>query len=416
MNSIIVNGAHPLCGEVWIQGSKNAALPIIAATVLVRGTTVIHNCPKIADIYYMLRILQYNGCTVLFQDSVLKIDAEKCDGSQIPDEFADKMRSSITLLGALLGRNKEAKTPYPGGCVIGARPIDLHIDALENMNVSVETNGQFLYAHTNGITGADVRLKRKSVGATENIILAAVLAKGRTKICGAAKEPEIVALCDFLINAGACINGVGTDVIVIDGVEHLNSTHYHIQADRIVAGTYCLAAVATRGKIALQECPYEQMAAMLQVLATLGADVTYKEKTLYLDAEHACHPIAYLATSEYPGFPTDLQSQLMAALCIADGRSVIQENIFEARYKVAVQLRKMGASICISGNEAKIDGVSDLNGCEVTAEELRGGAALVIAGLAARGRTIIRNAHFIGRGYESIVEDFRKLGAHIEAG
>ncbi len=416
MNSIIVNGEHPLFGEVTIQGSKNAALPIIAATVLNKGITTIYNCPRIADIYYMLRILQFNGCVVQFKDAVLTIDASKCDGYRIPVEYADKMRSSITLLGALLGRNKHAETPQPGGCVIGARPIDLHIGALKQMNISFKTDGQFLYAKTDGIKGATIRLKRKSVGATENIILAAVLAEGRTQIYGAAREPEIVALCDFLKKAGARISGEGTDYIIIDGVSDLNSTQYSVQPDRIVAGTYCLAAVATRGQIVLQECPHHHLVALMQVLNKMGVRAEREKQKLYLDARRANASIPYLVTSEYPGFPTDLQSQLMSVLSIANGRSVIRENIFEERYKVAAQLRMMGASIRISENEAYIDGVESLTGCQVTAEELRGGAALVIAGLAAKGRTVIQNAHFIARGYENIVGDLKKLGAYIEAG
>lgn len=416
MNSIIVNGGHSLSGEVFIQGSKNAALPIIAATVLIKGITVIRNCPKISDIYYMLRILQYNGCIVHFHNSVLTIDACKCAGYRIPVEYADKMRSSITLLGAMLGRNKEARTPSPGGCVIGARPIDLHIGALKEMNVSFETDGQFLHAHTDCIVGKDIHLRRKSVGATENIILAAVLAQGRTRIYGASGEPEIVALCDFLNKAGAQICGMATDCITIDGVHSLNSTQYDIRPDRIVAGTYCLAAVATRGEIVLQQCPYEHMEALVCVLHQLGAKTEFDQQRLYLDARKADAPISYLSTSEYPGFPTDLQSQLMAVLCIADGKSMIRETIFEERYKVVPKLCMMGASIRISENEAHIEGVDGLKGCIVAAEELRGGAALVIAGLAATGRTVIQNAHFIARGYENIIRDLQGLGAGIEAG
>ncbi|MDO5572918.1 MAG: UDP-N-acetylglucosamine 1-carboxyvinyltransferase [bacterium] len=419
MDSIMVCGGRPLYGETRIQGSKNAALPILAATVLVKGKTRLYRCPKILDIIYMLHILREIGCTVFWEDEdVLVIDAADCDGYEIAEQYAGKMRSSIILLGSVLGRNGRVQVPYPGGCIIGKRPIDMHIAALQTMNVHIETHEKTLSAQTSGLTGATLDLALPSVGTTENIILAAVTARGRTRINGAAREPEIAALCDYLNHAGARITGAGTETIEINGVRRLQQTTYEIPADRIVAGTYSLATVATRGSTILYDAPIHQMDAFIKIIQSMGARVSRIRHAdrigLVIDAEQAVHAVEYLETKEYPGFPTDLQSQLMTVLTTADGTSRILETIFEERYKIVGELQKMGAHITIQDREAVIESVPRLQGTTLQASELRGGAALVIAGLMAQQTTIVENAHFIKRGHEDIVKDLKELSASIK--
>lgn len=419
MDSIMVCGGRPLYGETRIQGSKNAALPILTATVLIRGITRLEHCPRILDIYYLIHILREIGCIATWEDEeVLTVDATHCDGHRISDKYAGRMRSSIILLGALLGRNKRAYVPYPGGCTIGKRPIDLHISSLEQMQIQIETDEAMLYAKTDEIAGTQITLPIPSVGATENIILAAVCATGNTTIIGAAMEPEVVSLCDFLQCAGAVIKGIGTDIIDITGIKQLHSITYRIPSDRIVAGTYSLATVGPRGSTILYDAPMEQMDALQQTLTRMGAKISrirHGEKCgMVIDAEQAEGCVPYLETEAYPGFPTDLQSQIMAVLTIADGTSRIKETIFEERYQVVSELKKMGANISITDREAVIESVPRLYGKTLEASELRGGAALVIAGLIAHGNTIIERAHFIERGYEDIVKDLKELSASVK--
>lgn len=406
-------GKNPLYGAVRIQGSKNAVLPILTGALLIPGKTVIHNCPKILDTYHMIDILKSVGCIVKRDGSDLLIDAEKIFTCEIPAASADKMRSSIIFLGAMLGRRKEAKIPYPGGCVIGKRPFDFHIDALTCMGAMIERKESILYGKTEKLHGERIDLKFPSVGATENIILAAVLADGITEIHGAAKEPEIFELCRFLNGAGAIISGAGSETIIIQGVDYLHDSEYTIVPDRIVAGTYCFAVAATRGTALLEEVPVEQMKSIVDILKRMGCTVAPGVNTLYLDAKMCNGPIPYLATDVYPGFPTDLQSPLMSVLCTADGVSQIKETIFEGRFRVAQELGKMGAVIEIEEQKARIYGSNSLHGESVSAQELRGGAALVIAGLCATGKTTISNAFYIGRGYEDICGDLKALGAKI---
>lgn len=413
MDCIEIIGGRPLHGEVSVQGSKNGALPILAGAVLHKGITVLHNCPKILDVMYMIQILQELGCQVWWQESSLYIDASRLSASHVSAELGEKMRSSVILMGSLLGRVGEAWIPYPGGCVIGARPVDIHIDALQKMQVYVEESEGLLHVRTEGIKGDRVRFKYPSVGATENIILAAVLGEGVTEIQGGAIEPEIIELCGFLNSKGAKIDITGDYLIRIEGVSELLDSEYKLMPDRIVAGTYLMAAVATRGCISLRNVPVGQLTEVLKILQQMGAWIEYDKAILKIDASRADIPVKILETMPYPGFPTDLQSPLMAALCLANGRSHIIESVFEARFKAAGQLNRMGARITIDGQEAIIDGVAALKGVQVIAPELRGGAALVIAGLAAEGQTQVLSSHFIDRGYEDISRDFRLLGADI---
>lgn len=414
MGNIHIHGGIPLQGEVKIQGSKNAALPIMAATILTNGKSVLKGCPRIADVFQMQRLLESLGCKTRWEGDALRIEPGNVCLGDMPGDAVKGMRSSLTLLGALLGRCHKAYMDYPGGCVIGERPFDLHIRALEQMNIVFRQENMGVYAWTDGVRGADVRLTCPSVGATENIILAAALAKGRTTIRGAAREPEIAALCNFLNCCGAVIYGAGTETIVIDGTERLHGAEFEIPRDRIVAGTYTIACIAAGGSVFLEGAPAEEMGALFDVAEEMGALVQKEKRGVYVQAPKRPRAIKSLVTRVYPGFPTDLQSPLLAVLTRADGSSEITESIFENRFRIVPELVKMGAKVQVQdGKTAYVTGQEALYGTSVTAQELRGGAALVIAGLAALGETCIKNTIYIDRGYVNICRDLRELGARI---
>lgn len=416
MDSIHIYGGNLLKGETKVQGSKNTVLPIMAATLLVKGTCVLKNCPRIADVYHMQNLLQELGCMVSWAGNTITVNASQVSDIRMSGESVRRMRSSIMLLGAMLGRLGEVMMAYPGGCVIGKRPIDLHLMALRQMGVEIKEEEQFFTAHVGKLKGMTYRLPFPSVGATENILLAAVLAEGTTVLQNAAKEPEITALCEFLMQAGARIQGAGSDCLVIEGVERLQEVKYEVPSDRIVAGTYITAVLAAGGSIFLEHAPSKQLGALLQAAESMGASTIVNEEGIGIDVIHRLKALPYLKTEVYDGFPTDLQSPMMTVMALADGKSMIEESIFENRFKVVHELRKMGADIEIVKNRAYICGVERLEGRQVEAEELRGGAALVVAGLAAKGKTIIKNRHFIERGYENICKDLRNLGADINIG
>lgn len=405
-----------LRGEIRVQGSKNAVLPILAATLLVRGTCVIRNCPRIADVYHMQNLLQELGCPVSWAGNTVTVNASKVSDNRMSGESVTRMRSSVMLLGAMLGRIGEAVMSYPGGCVIGRRPIDIHLAALRKMGVEITEEEQMFTARAVHLQGTEQKLSFPSVGATENVLLAAVLADGITVLENAAKEPEIVALCGFLTEAGADIEGIGSDRLVIRGVEELREAKYTVPADRIVAGTYVTAAMAAGGSIFLEEAPADQLGALLEAAEGMGCSVTINKEGIGIDSLRRLKPLPYLKTAVYDGFPTDLQSPMMVAMALAEGQGIIEESIFENRFRIVKELKKMGAEIETVKNKAYVHGVERLQGTMVDAEELRGGAALVVAGLAAEGRTVIRNRHFIERGYENICKDLRGLGADIAIG
>ncbi len=416
MDSIYIYGGNFLRGETKIQGSKNAVLPILAASLLVKGTCVIKNCPRIADVCHMQNLLQELGCLVSWAGSTVTVNAFHVNDSRMNGESVTRMRSSIMLLGAVLGRLGEVAMAYPGGCVIGRRPIDIHLSALRDMGVEIGEQDQLFTAKAKKLHGTELELPFPSVGATENVILAAVTAEGTTVLKNAAKEPEIEALCGFLKEAGADIDGVGSSRLVIKGVKALHETKYTVPSDRIVAGTYLTAALAAGGSIFLENAPAGQMKALLAVAEKMGGCVTVNGEGVGLDVIHKLNAVPYLKTEVHPGFPTDLQSPLMAALCLARGESIIEESIFENRFRIVGDLQRMGAEIKTVQNKAYINGVEKLQGTDVEAEELRGGAALVVAGLAAEGKSVVKNRHFIERGYENICKDLRNLGADINIG
>lgn len=416
MDSIHIYGGNYLRGETKIQGSKNAVLPIMAGSLLIEGVSVIRNCPRIADVYLMQNLLQELGCYITWAGNTLTVNAAHVNDNRMSGESVTRMRSSVMLLGAMLGRIGEVVMSYPGGCVIGKRPINLHLTALRQMGVEITEEEQFFTAKAGKLKAMDYTLPFPSVGATENIILAAILAEGTTVVRNAAKEPEIASLCEFLIAAGADIEGSGTGKLLIKGGTRLREVKYTVPNDRIVAGTYLISAMAAGGSIFLEEAPAEHLGALLEAAEKMGCSVTVNPEGVGIDVIRRLKGIPYLKTEVYDGFPTDLQSPLMAAMAIAEGESVIEESIFENRFRIVEELRKMGAHIQVEKSKAFIRGAGRLKGSLVEAEELRGGAALVVAGLAAEGKTIIKNRHFIERGYEDICRDLRNLGADINIG
>lgn len=413
MNSIHVIGNGPLTGEVFVQGSKNAVLPILAATILINGVCILKNCPDISDVDCMLRLLRCLGCKADRDKDTLIIDTSAVCENRLPGELVTCMRSSVMLLGPLLAVCKETTMNYPGGCVIGERPIDIHLHVLEKMGASFVLEKDSVKGIAPRLIGNRISLRFPSVGATENGIMAAVLAKGTTILQNCAKEPEIRQLCDFLNKAGAKISGVGGSELIIEGVKQLNPITYIVEPDRIVAGTYLLSVAATGGSAHLRKAPFEEMKAVINVAERLGCVVERTTDGILVKREGWLRPLPYIETKVYPGFPTDLQSVLIAALAVAEGESIVEESIFSDRFKIAGELNRMGADITVKGNRAYIRGVTQLYGRDVFASDLRGGAALVLAGIMAKGETNIRNCHYIERGYEDICRDYRLLGADV---
>ena len=408
-----ITGGVPLHGQIAVQGSKNAVLPILAACLLGDGICVLENCPVISDVRDTLAIMERLGCEVRWKEDIVQIDASNIKKYEINGAEAARIRSSVLFLGALLGKMGKAILPLPGGCAIGARPIDQHICVMECLGAEISIGTQ-IKAEGQNLCGAHIKLKFPSVGATENAILAAVMAEGRTTIENAAKEPEIEELCRFLNLRGARIVYGVDGFIRIRGVRLLGSVVYRMRADRIVTGTYLLAAAATGGSICVENYPEGQLDALLDVLKQMGTEISCTGQELTLASKGSLRAVPCIETAPYPGFPTDLQSPVMAVLCRAGGRSCICERIFENRFQIAGELCKMGACISVCGCAAVIESRDTLRGCFLCAPDLRGGAALVIAALQAQGKSVISGMEYVERGYENIVRDFRLLGAKIE--
>ena len=414
MDSVHIQGGMPLQGKICIQGSKNAALPVLAATLLTKENSYIRNCPRIADVHNMVSLLKSLGCRVKWMEGGICINAEQVCGGEMPGEAITAMRSSLCLLGALIGRCGELVMEYPGGCVIGDRPIDLHMNALAQMGVTFKEEAGKLHASASNLHGAEIVLPIPSVGATENILLAAVMAEGETVIGGAAIEPEVVALCEYLKCCGAVIEGEGSSRIIVRGGRELYGVSFSVPADRIVAGTYLFGCLGCGGNVFLEKAPTEHMTEVVRVAEALGAQCVTAKDGLYVQAPKRVEAIPYLQTEVYPGFPTDLQSAALAVLTVAQGKSLIEETIFENRFRVVEPLKQMGAQINLwDQKHVEITGVERLHGAHVAAKELRGGAALVLAGLMAEGETVIEGCSYIYRGYENICKDLRELGARV---
>ena len=419
MSRIQIQGLRPLKGRVSIQGSKNAVLPMMAAAILHRGVTVLSNVPLIQDVECMKAILESLGCRCIQKGGVLEIDASLLRTTRIPDCYMKQMRSSIILLGALFGRMGEGSCGYPGGCLIGSRPIDLHLKALSGLGAQVEEENlqvQVKAAEGKRPKGGRILLRYPSVGATEQALLGAVLAKGETCILGAAREPEIRQLCRFLKGMGAKIKGEGTESLTVEGVScsELHDSYFRIGGDRIVAGTYMSAVMTATGQIQICGADLEELKEPVRLFSKAGAGIRQDEKSGDFLISMRERPKGLIfETSPYPGFPTDLQSPFMAFLAGASGESQITENVFEARFATAGELRKMGARIDVNGRTAYVKGVWPLMGAKVMAGDLRGGAALTVAALGAGGITVIDGCRHIDRGYEDICRDLSALGADV---
>ena len=413
MKSYIIEGGRKLEGEVKISGSKNASLPIIASCILNANITKLYNVPNIHDTQITLKILNLLGCSVKKNNSKIEINSKKMCKTIIPEELMRQMRSTVVLAGAILGRFKEVTFSYPGGCDIGARPIDLHLKAFEKLGIQIEEKAGFIKCKADKIIPADIHLDFPSVGATENIILATVLSDGITNISNAAMEPEIEDLACILNKMGAKIEGSGTNNIKITGVKRLKQVGYSIMPDRIEAGTFLCAAAITGGKIKISNICSKHLKLVTDKLQEAGCNIEIKKDEIMLKAPKRLKPIE-IKTMPYPGFPTDLQSIFGAMLTVSKGTSIIIENIFENRYKYMQELTRMGAKATIEGKTAVIKGIRRLSGASIESSDLRGGAALVIAGLNAKGETKVNHIEYILRGYENLEKKLNGLGANIK--
>ena len=417
MTKYIVQGGHPLFGEVHISGAKNAAVAIIPAALLVDGVCRIENIPQISDVTALLKILEQLGANVRFLNrSSVEIDCRHISTTQVSQELAHKIRASYYLIGALLGRFGEAEVSMPGGCNFGGvRPIDQHVKGFVAMGAEVR-EGDFICAKAEGgrMKGANIYLDVVSVGATMNIMMAAVLAEGTTVIENAAKEPHIVDLANFLNSMGADVKGAGTDTIRIFGVDKLHGGSYAIIPDQIEAGTYMAAVAACGGQVLVRGIIPKHMDCITAKLQEMGVQVEEQDDTLLVRRSGKLHR-ANVKTLPYPGFPTDMQPQITVALCLAEGTSMVTEGVWDNRYRYVGELTRMGAQIRVEGRSAVVEGVDHLNAASVQAYDLRAGAAIVIAALAAEGTSEVSNVHYIERGYEDIIEKLRSIGAQIES-
>ena len=409
-----VRGGKRLTGACPIQGSKNASLPILAASVVCPARIELENVPRLSDVDAALRILRHLGCRAEQQGNAVYIDSTSCAQSTIPHALMAEMRSSVIFMGALIARCGEARLSLPGGCQLGKRPIDLHLSALRQLGAEIEEDGGEIVCRGGKLRGTRIALPFPSVGATENVMLAACAAEGETVLCGAAREPEITALQDFLRAMGAHIRGAGTDRIVIEGMEPTGRVCARIPPDRIAAATIACAAAATGGDVELCGVEAQQFSTVLHFLNRAGCDIIRRKRSLRLVAPGILRGVGEIVTAPYPGFPTDAQPVLMAALLKARGETRITETIFENRFRQVPELRRLGADITVSGRVAEIRGVERLRGATLTAGDLRGGAAMIVAGLTAEGETLVWDRGHILRGYEALDRRLRALGADID--
>jgi UDP-N-acetylglucosamine 1-carboxyvinyltransferase len=415
MDKILVHGGHTLSGSIKISGSKNSALPILAATLLTREPCVLHRVPDLSDTHYMLQILIHLGAQVERASGTVTVNAEKID-SVAPYDVVRKMRASVCVLGPLLGRCKEATVSLPGGCVIGDRPIDLHLKGFEALGAAVRVEGGNVKVFAPKLTGAVINLRGKfgsTVLGTDNVMMAAVLADGITVIEGAAAEPEVCDLADFLNKMGAKIEGAGTRRLIIEGVKELHGAEHDIIPDRIEAGTFLVAGAVCGKSVTVKRVRPEHVQSVTTALTNCGFKIETSGQTITVSPNGQARPLE-LATEPYPGFPTDMQAQMCALLSTTEGISVITDNIFPQRYMHVAELKRMGAHVQLEGSSAVIQGVEKLLGAPVMASDLRASAALVLAGLKADGITEVSRVYHIDRGYEHLDEKLSELGAHIE--
>ena len=414
VEKFIIKGGRPLSGTIDVHGAKNAVLPILAAAILTRGTVRIHSCPDLADVDNMLAILQHLGCGVDRYAGGVAIEPGPAQEHRMPDEFSHRIRSSIFMLGPILGRFHRACFTYPGGCEIGLRPVDLHLNGLRALGARIDESHGLIYCEGE-LHGAEVHLDYPSVGATENVMMAAVLARGTTLIRNAAREPEILDLQRFINRMGGKITGAGSSTIRVEGVsiDELTDVEYTVLPDRIVAGTYMVAAAMTGGDIRINGAVGECVAPVTAKLREAGCRVLVDRDAIRVSGQGPLKAVDLIETLPYPGFPTDMQAQMMSMAAIAGGTTVIVENVFENRFRHAAELRRMGARITIKNRMAIVQGVPQLKGAQVSAWDLRAGAALVLAGLVAEGETVVTDVEYIDRGYERLEQALAGLGADI---
>lgn len=414
MDKFIIEGNTVLKGEVEISGAKNAAVAILPATLLVNGITTLENVPNISDVKILCEIMEQLGAKISWlTNHSLTVDTTSITNTNAPLDMTSKFRASYYLIGSLLGRCQSAQVGLPGGCNLGARPIDQHIKGFEALGATVDVSQGKITAKAKKLEGAPIYFDVVSVGATINLILASVLAEGTTVLDNVAKEPHIVDVANFLNSVGADIRGAGTDTIKINGVKSLNGNHtYSVVPDQIETGTFMCAAMASHGDILIKNCIPEHMDSLTAKILEMGGIVEIKDDTIRVKYDNKMDPVN-IKTAPYPGFPTDLQPQIGIDLCLANGTSIINERIWESRFQYTAELNKMGAKITAQGTTAIFEGVDKLVGAPIYATDLRAGAALLIAGIVADGKTELYNIHYIDRGYEHIEEKFKKLGAKI---
>ena len=417
MDKIIVEGGVPLRGTISVSGAKNAALPILAATLLTEEKCVIRNVPNLRDVSTMIKILRSLGARAVMEGDRVVVEAKNCRGFTASYKLVSTMRASICVLGALLAKQKQARVSMPGGCVIGQRPVDLHIKGLRALGAKIKIEHGYIVAEGKRLRGANIFLGGaygSSVLATGNVLMAAVLSKGRTRIENAACEPEIYDLASFLIKMGAKIKGHGTPMIEIEGVNRLKGANHSIIPDRIEAGTHILAAAITNGDLTIEGARAEHLSALIDKLEQIGIKILRKENAIQVRRKSALVKAIDITTLPYPGFPTDMQAQMMALATVSDGISVLTEKIFPDRFMHVSELNRMGADVFLEGASAIVKGVKKLSGAPVMASDLRASAALVLSGLVARGKTEISRIYHLDRGYEKIEEKLMKVGAKIK--
>ncbi|MCW8853912.1 MAG: UDP-N-acetylglucosamine 1-carboxyvinyltransferase [Gammaproteobacteria bacterium] len=414
MNKLLIQGGTPLHGEIRISGAKNAVLPIMAATLLAEGPSVVENVPHLQDVTTTVSLLGSMGVQVVIDETMsVEVDTSTIETQVAPYELVRTMRSSILVLGPLVARYGYAEVSLPGGCAIGSRPVNLHIKGLQDMGAEVEVKNGYIIAKADRLKGARIVLDMITVTGTENLMMAAALADGVTVLENAAREPEVIDLADFINAMGGKISGAGTDTITIEGVEKLTGTRYKVVPDRIETGTFLVAAAITGGKVKLKDTAPSLLDAVLDKLREAGAEITVGDDWIELDMKGKKPKAVNIRTAPYPGFPTDMQAQFTALNVVAEGTGTIVETIFENRFMHVQEMQRMGANIEVEGNTAIVRGVESLNGAPVMATDLRASASLILAGLVAQGETEVQRIYHIDRGYELIEEKLSSLGAKI---
>ena len=413
MDKYIVKGKANIKGTVSVNGAKNAGLPILAATLLAEGEYEITNIPNLTDIRTMAKLLKNIGAEIEWGDGKIKIKTNGCENHEAPYDLVKTMRASIYVLGPLVARKGEARVSFPGGCALGARPIDLHLKGLRKLGADIELKHGYIYATANRLKGTGIYFEKKSVGATANILMASVLAEGETKIQNAACEPEIAALAEFLVRMGADIKGIGTETLIIKGKEKLHSADASLIPDRIETGTLLLSAAITRGSITVEDCNPDHLGIVLDKLEEAGFQISTTENSISLNSKGSKYPIE-ITTNPYPGFPTDLQPQFCSLLSTIEGDSSILETIFSDRFIYTTELQRLGANLKLNENELIIKGGAKLSGAPVMASDIRAGASLVVASLYAEGKTEISRIYHLDRGHDKLEEKLQKLGVDIK--